>query len=191
MKISCSSKHEIWNIPESGEALLAGYWSPEKGLVLQKSWVRWQEGKITLLEAADISYPFFCTSDNVFTWDSYYLMPGWLDAHVHLALDSLDFYQCLDNWSRPELIGMNIQNYLRHYLEQGIVAIRDGGDLPGFAWQAKQKVDSGEWIGPKILSVREAVQRKGKYGRFLGRGFNKIQEWRDLQEVFLLKVWIS
>lgn len=202
MKISCRSKHEFWHIPESGEALLAGYWSPENGLVSQKSWVKWQKGKITALEPADTSVPFesIALSDKVnsanrapspkttveasFAWNSYYLMPGWLDAHVHLALDGLDFYQCLDNWSRLELIEANIQSYLRHYLEQGIVAIRDGGDLPGFAWQAKQKVNSGQWLGPQILSVREAVQRKGKYGRFLGRGFNTIQEWQDTQEDF-------
>lgn len=186
MKFPCSSKHEIWNIPESGEALLAGYWSPEKGLVSRMSWVKWQEGKITTLEPVDSPSPLspIVLSDNINVWDSYYLMPGWLDAHVHLALDSLDFYQCLDNWSRPKLIVANIQSYLRHYYEQGIVAIRDGGDLPGFAWQARQKVNSSQLLGPQISSVREAVQRKGKYGRFLGRGFNTIQEWRDLQENF-------
>lgn len=193
MKISCSSKHEIWNIPESGEALLAGYWSPEKGLVSQTSWVKWQNGKIVALEAMDCSVPLssmiFQNSsvEKAFDWNSYFLMPGWLDTHVHLALDSLDFYQCLDNWSRPELIEANIQTYLRHYLECGIVALRDGGDLPGFAWKAKQKVNSEQWLGPQILSVRQAVQRKGKYGRFLGRGFNTIQEWREQEADFFAK----
>jgi imidazolonepropionase-like amidohydrolase len=189
MRISCSSNQEIWNIPESGKALLAGYWSPEEGFISQKSWVKWQEGIITSLEPINPSDQEKETSPetnfrNSFVWNSYYLMPGWLDAHIHLALDSIDFYQCLDNWSQPELINANIQSYLRHYLEQGIVGVRDGGDLPGFAWEAKQKVDSGEWVGPQILSVHEAVQRKGKYGRFLGRGFKTIQEWRDLQEGF-------
>lgn len=188
MKISCSSKREIWNIPESGQALLAGYWSPEKGLTSQQTRVKWQEGKVTALEYLDpytnSTTPLDTPSEKGFAWDSYYLMPGWLDAHVHLALDSLDFYQCLDNWSQPELINENIQTYLRYYFEKGIVGIRDGGDLPGFAWQAKQNVDSGKWQGPRILSVREAVNRQGKYGRFLGRGFSTIQEWREKQADF-------
>lgn len=191
MEISCSSKREIWKIPESGQAYLAGYWSPEKGLTPQPTYVKWQAGKIIALESIDEPQntlankdPLSPTSQEVFSWDSYYLMPGWLDAHVHLALDSLDFYQCLDNWARPELIDENIKKYLRDYLTRGIVAIRDGGDLPGFAWQAKQKVDSGQWQGPQILSVREAVNRQGKYGRFLGRGFKTISDWKDQQEAF-------
>lgn len=180
MKISCSSKHEIWNIPESGQALLAGYWSPETGLVSDKTFLKWQEGKITALDPYDRN----TLSKDIFVWNSYYLMPGWLDAHVHLALDSVDFYKCLANWSWPDIIEGNIQTYLRHSLENGIVALRDGGDLPGFAWKAKQNVNTGQWQGPKILSVREAVYRKGKYGRFLGRGFKTIQEWREGQRNF-------
>lgn len=191
MKISCSSKNEIWNIPETGEARLAGYWSPEAGLISKECWIKWQEGKIIALQnfPCEVDSQNDMTSSksisrNSFNWDTYYLMPGWLDAHIHLALDSVDFYQCLDNWSRPELIHTNIQSYLRNYLERGFVGVRDGGDLPGFAWQAKQKVKCGEWLGPQILSVHEAVQRRGKYGRFLGRGFNTIQEWRDRQTEF-------
>lgn len=203
LTISCSSHQELWDIPEFGQALLAGYWSPEKGRVNQKTLVAWQNGIITRLEspvAFDLDEGSVCSNRDasldqryfletsplgpIFAWDSYYLMPGWLDAHVHLALDSLDFYQCLEEWSQAEITQAKIRTFLRHDLERGLVALRDGGDLPGFAWLAKENVHSGQWLGPEILSVREAVHRQGKYGRFLGRGFNTIQEWRDQQADF-------
>ncbi|AGA69472.1 amidohydrolase, imidazolonepropionase [Desulfitobacterium dichloroeliminans LMG P-21439] len=111
-------------------------------------------------------------------------MPGFIDTHVHLALDSIDFFQCLENWQDSAQIEKGIQDVLRHYLELGIVAIRDGGDLPGFAWAAKQRLENQEWLGPKVVSVREAVTRHGMYGRFLGRGFQNVQDWQQLKEEF-------
>lgn len=181
MNISCSAERKILEIPEEGKAVVAGYWSPGLGLCSDYVLVKWENRKVKSLQPLGHleSYP-----KNTQLWDSYFLLPGWIDAHVHLALDSLDFYKCLENWSQPSLIEANIQEFLRHYLENGIVAIRDGGDLPGFSWQAKNKVDEGTWIGPRIISVHEAVNRVGMYGRFLGRGFNDILEWRKKEQDF-------
>lgn len=35
------------------------------------------------------------------------------------------------------------------------------------------------WPGPRIVSVREAVNRQGMYGRFLGRGFANVVDWQE------------
>jgi len=179
--ISCSAKQKILQIPSEGEAVVAGYWSPELGLCTQPVVLKWTEGKVKslqLVQALEISQP------TTLLWDSYFLLPGWIDAHVHLALDSLDFYQCLENWAQPSLIEKNIQVFLHHYLERGIVAVRDGGDLPGFSWTAKNKVNQGAWSGPKVISVHEAVNKQGMYGRFLGRGFKDLLEWRENENGF-------
>jgi len=181
MYISCSAERKILEIPYEGEAVVAGYWSPELGLCSQSVLLKWKEGKVNSLQplAHLESYP-----KRIQLWDSYSLLPGWIDAHVHLALDSLDFYQCLENWAQPCLIEEKIQGFLRRYLERGIVAIRDGGDLPGFSWRAKNKVNEGVWSGPSVISVHEAVHREGMYGRFLGRGFKDILEWREKERNF-------
>ena len=181
MYISCSAEQKILEIPYEGEAIVAGYWSPELGLCSQSVLLTWKEGKVNSLRPWDHleSYP-----KNTQLWDSYFLLPGWIDAHVHLALDSLDFHQCLENWTQPSLIEKNIQGFLKHYLERGIVAIRDGGDLHGFSWRAKKRVNEGAWSGPKVTSVHEAVNREGMYGRFLGRGFKDIIEWREKERDF-------
>jgi len=181
MYISCSAEKKVLEIPYEGEAVLAGYWSPELGLCSQSVLLKWKEGKVNSLQPLGHleNYP-----KETQRWDSYFLLPGLIDAHVHLALDSVDFYQCLKNWDQPDLIEENIQGFLRHYLERGIVAIRDGGDLPGFSWRAKNKVNQGVWLGPRVIAVHEAVHREGMYGRFLGRGFKDILEWREREKDF-------
>ncbi|KUO75880.1 MAG: amidohydrolase [Desulfosporosinus sp. BRH_c37] len=181
MNISCSTEQKILEIPDEGEAIIAGYWSSELGLCTHSVLLEWKNGRVKSLLPVD---HLESSPKKTQLWDSYYLLPGWIDAHVHLALDSLDFYQCLKNWVQPSLIEENIVRFLRHYLERGIVAIRDGGDLPGFSWRAKNRVVEGVWSGPRVISVHEAVNREGMYGRFLGRGFKDILEWREKKPNF-------
>lgn len=179
--ISCSAQRKLIEIPGQGAAIIAGYWSPELGRCTQSVLLKWMDGRVVSLQhLGDLE----SNSDKDFYWDSYILLPGWLDAHVHLALDSIDFYHCLENWKHPSLIEENMKGYLQHYLKMGIVGIRDGGDLPGFSWLAKDKVNEGKWFGPKVVSVHEAVNRAGMYGRFLGRGFKTIQEWQRTEKDF-------
>jgi len=184
MAISCSSEQKILQIPCEGQAVVAGYWSPELGLCSQSILLEWKDGKVSSLQPLDTIDSLDNDSGKKLPWHSYLLLPGWIDAHVHLALDSLDFYQCLENWAQPSLIEENMQRFLRRYLERGIVAIRDGGDLPGFSWTAKSRVKEATWSGPRVVSVHEAVNRKGMYGRFLGRGFKDILEWREKEKEF-------
>jgi len=176
MYISCSAERKIFEIPDEGEAIIAGYWSHELDLHSQTVLLKWKDGKVNSLQSLGHLESYH---EKSLQWNSYYLLPGWLDAHVHLALDSLDFNQCLENWAQPSLIEDNIKRFLQRYLEMGIVAIRDGGDLPGFSWMAKNRVNEGVWSGPRVISVREAVNRAGMYGRFLGRGFKHLLEWRE------------
>ena len=98
MYISCSAEQKIVKIPWEGEAVVAGYWSPELGLCSQPVLLKWMDGKVNSLMPLDQleGYP-----KETQRWESYFLLPGWIDAHVHLALDSLDFYQCLENWAKP------------------------------------------------------------------------------------------
>ncbi|MFZ3102028.1 MAG: amidohydrolase family protein [Desulfitobacteriaceae bacterium] len=194
MFISCSCREEIWEIPRAGVACVAGYWNPEEFAPNSKSTlIEWQDGILTSLK----DYNEIPKSEEVYNWTDFYIMPGWLDAHVHLALDSIDFSKSLKNWSHPALMHENLEKILRRYLELGIVGIRDGGDLTGYGWLAKKKISDGKWVGPKVQSVREAVYRVGSYGKFLGVGFKNIEDWRAKRDGFFalgqdqLKVIVS
>lgn len=186
MFISCSSEQQLLSIPESGAAIVGGYWSPQLEASSGPAVVRWKDGKINALQPlglgeADATYT---DTENLIPWNHYLLKPGYIDTHVHLALDSVDFFKCLENWHNPSFIHDQMKETLQGYLKMGIVAIRDGGDLPGFSWLAKNEVDRKNWLGPKIITVREAVTRTGMYGRFLGRGFENIAEWREKETSF-------
>lgn len=180
MHISCSSQGEIWEIPDQGLARIAGYWNPDSAPVCKPTLVEWQQGKITALRrwTKDLEQP------DILMWDQFFLLPGWLDAHVHLALDSIDFQKCFERWPDNSRMEEQIKHILEHYLKLGVVGIRDGGDLYGYAWLAKNKIMSGEWVGPKILSVHEALFRTGNYGRFLGRGTKNLVDWKLKVEEF-------
>lgn len=180
MHISCSAREEIWEIPQSGTARIAGYWDPEGTPVSKPSFVKWRHGKLTEVGLWDQSMG----DSDYFLWQDYYLLPGWIDAHVHLALDGIDFQRSFERWSDPVAMDQIMKQFLKHYLELGIVGIRDGGDLSGYAYKAKDKVKHDEWMGPEILSVREAVYRLGYYGRFLGQGIQNIREWEERKDKF-------
>lgn len=185
MFISCSGEKKILKIPDQGSAVVAGYWTPDLGRINGPILFRWDKGKISALcPTLDVTECLRSSTKEVLYWRNYTLMPGFIDTHVHLALDSIDFFQCLKNWHDIDQVEKGIQEVLRHYLEIGIVAIRDGGDLPGFGWSAKHRIENQEWLGPKVVAVREAVARLGMYGRFLGRGFQNIQDWLQIREDF-------
>ncbi|AET69012.1 amidohydrolase, imidazolonepropionase [Desulfosporosinus orientis DSM 765] len=181
MYISCSAEQRTLEIPDKGEMKIAGYWSPQLGLYSQPVLLQWEAGKVSSLQPLEDYKTIYKGREE---WHAYFLLPGWIDSHVHLSLDSLDFFQCLENWNQPALIEKNVKLYLQSYLDNGIIAIRDGGDLPGFAWQAKNKVKEGLWQGPEVVSVHEAVGRAGMYGRFLGRGFPDLSKWRKNEKDF-------
>jgi imidazolonepropionase-like amidohydrolase len=184
MFISCSTEQRLLSIPENGEAVIGGYWSPELEDSNGPALIQWKDGKINSIQPLDHREDAETGKENFNQWSHYLLKPGYIDTHVHLALDSIDFFKCLENWQTPSLIHDNMKVVLKYYLERGIVAIRDGGDLPGFSWLAKNEVARKNWVGPEIVSVHEAVSRTGLYGRFLGRGFENIPDWRDKENSF-------
>lgn len=198
MFISCSGEKRILEIPDQGSAVIAGYWTPKLGRIDGPIHFRWEQGKVSALcPMTNAAECLKSSNEEDLSWRTNILMPGFIDTHVHLALDSIDFFQCLKNWREPAQIEKGIQDVLLHYLEMGIVAIRDGGDLPGFGWSAKQRIKNQEWLGPRVVSVREAVARLGMYGRFLGRSFQNVQDWLQVSEEFFsqgadqLKVIVS
>ena len=88
MKISCSAERKILEIPDEGEAVIAGYWCPKLGLCSQSMLLTWKGGKVNSLQSLSPLYHSDSNPTKKLLWDSYFLLPGWIDAHVHLALDS-------------------------------------------------------------------------------------------------------
>ncbi|WP_338826135.1 hypothetical protein MTBGP_04770 [Moorella thermoacetica] len=108
------------------------------------------------------------------------VLPGLIDAHVHLALDGIDFQASLDRWQDPLLRERVLARALRVTLEHGLVAIRDGSDREGLNLQAREWVRAGKYPGPRVVATGMAVNKKGKYGSFLGPGTTDPASIREL-----------
>ncbi|MBE3581105.1 MAG: amidohydrolase family protein [Thermoanaerobacteraceae bacterium] len=105
------------------------------------------------------------------------LLPGLVDAHVHLALDGLDFKAAVARWQDPEAMIHCIKKELEANLEHGILAIRDGGDASGWNLWARDRAPH-EGPVPRIVATGRAVHKKGFYGSFLGPPLTPPFDWQ-------------
>ncbi|MDN5360959.1 MAG: hypothetical protein PWP70_6 [Moorella sp. (in: firmicutes)] len=98
------------------------------------------------------------------------VLPGLIDAHVHLALDGIDFQASLDRWQDPAAREKALGEALRSSLDHGLVAIRDGSDGEALNLLAREGVRTGKYPGPRVVATGMAITKKGRYGSFLGPG---------------------
>lgn len=98
------------------------------------------------------------------------VLPGLIDCHVHLALDSRDFARSVRRWENPAACLALIEDQLADTLAAGVVAVRDGGDRHLLASGA---VGTGRRL-PEVIPTGFALRAKGKYGSFLGPGLDSV-----------------
>ena len=92
------------------------------------------------------------------------LMPGMIDAHVHLAINSLftDLEQNSDHYD----IAFRSISILEHALEDGFTSVRDmGGPVFGMA----RAVKNGTIVGPRIYPSGAFISQTSGHGDFRDR----------------------
>lgn len=98
-----------------------------------------------------------------------------IDAHVHLALDGIDF----QNSRRKHKTAPDsdvIKDVLRKYKKAGIRFLRDGGDNLNVSLLARElALDEGIILKTPVY----AIYKKGRYGSFLGRPVSDMAEFKD------------
>jgi len=88
-----------------------------------------------------------------------YLMPGFIDAHVHFRLASMDFRK-LAGWSEVEF-GIAMAELARDTLGRGFTSVRDlGGDVEGLI----KAIRAGMTAGPRILRAGRMLTQTGGHG---------------------------
>lgn len=98
------------------------------------------------------------------------LLPGFIDCHVHLALDGVDFHESQKLWENRPRLRVRVQEDLLADLSHGIVAVRDGGDRAGIGLACRKRINKNELKGPIIMASGKALRKPDKYGSFLGPG---------------------
>ncbi|WP_258360583.1 amidohydrolase family protein [Moorella sulfitireducens] len=169
----------VYITPETGLDLLAdSLWDGQDEECRHQVIISIRRGRIAAVRFQEMAF----TEKNVrqFNLSGLTVLPGLIDAHVHLALDGIDFQASLARWQDPPAREAAMARALRASLESGLVAIRDGGDREGLNLQAREWVRAGQYPGPRVVATGMAVTKKGKYGSFLGPGTTGPASIREL-----------
>ena len=100
------------------------------------------------------------------------------DCHVHMVLDGI-YYKDAINRHRSGVDEAWVRGTLERYRQAGISFVRDGGDAWGVGQRAAEL--AGEY-GIDYRTPLFPIHRRGRYGSFIGRGFDDLGEYRALVE---------
>ena len=88
-----------------------------------------------------------------------FMLPGFIDAHVHFRLATLDFAK-LQRWSEVEF-GIVMAQLAKETLRRGFTTVRDlGGDVEGLM----RAIKAGAAEGPRIIRAGRMLTQTGGHG---------------------------
>lgn len=80
------------------------------------------------------------------------LMPGMIDAHVHLHMGKSDPWNTGDRLAVPGRRVLDCLRYAQFFLDLGFTTVRDVGDEVHFPTVAvRNAINEGEFVGPRIV----------------------------------------
>ncbi len=100
------------------------------------------------------------------------------DLHIHMILDGVYYRAAIDAHKEKPRDDL-IRARLADYAARGITFLRDGGDAWGVSLRAKTLAAE---YGIDYRSPAFPIYRRGHYGSFIGRGFDTLEEYRQLLE---------
>ena len=98
------------------------------------------------------------------------------ECHAHMILDGVYFRHAIDQHKNGVLTDL-VRGILQDYAERGIGFVRDGGDAWGVADCAKKMAEE---YGIDYRSPSSPIHRKGRYGGFIGMGYDNMKEYYAL-----------
>jgi imidazolonepropionase-like amidohydrolase len=108
------------------------------------------------------------------------VVPGLIDAHVHLAFDGGgDPVATLDE-SSDETLLEDMRRRAEQLLRSGVTTVRDLGDRHGMALRLDEEIGRGGTPGPRIVSAGTPATPPGGHCHFLGGEVAGVDQVRDL-----------
>ena len=117
------------------------------------------EGRIIALERGDIEADDI---EQVIDAKGKTLMPGLIDAHVHLGVPAMNFAE-LANYP-PSYCSIHAATMAPLMLQQGFTTLRDAG---GIDYGLPKAIDAGLLDGPRLLFAQNIITKTG--GHEIGR----------------------
>jgi len=96
------------------------------------------------------------------------ILPGMIDAHVHITADgSADFQAQITNDS-PVLTVLKMINNCQQLMRAGFTTVRDMGGRNHVNLEVRNAINTGLLVGPSIVSCGRIVCMTGGHGWFMG-----------------------
>ncbi|MFT9472052.1 amidohydrolase family protein [Streptomyces sp. Mo3] len=107
------------------------------------------------------------------------VMPGLVDAHVHLIFDGSPDPVAVLRATDEELLG-RMRQRAEQLLHTGVTTARDLGDRNGLVFRVAREIEKGSLPGPRILAAGTPATPPGGHCHFLGGEVSGETEARDL-----------
>jgi imidazolonepropionase-like amidohydrolase len=123
-----------------------------------------EDGEIAAVEAgagADI--------DQTIDAEGAYVVPGLVDAHVHLALDGRPNTDSLTR-ENETMLTYRAADHLQQTVRAGVTTVRDLGGPPTLAIDAREAVAEGVLEGPRVVPAGANLTMTGGHGHQIGGG---------------------
>ncbi len=123
-----------------------------------------------VIEEIGIGKSCSCTEEcNVVDLENKYVMPGMIDAHVHMFSDSdPDLFGKMVKYNEVDFIIMAIKN-LERQLKSGVTFIRDAGGIKHYGIKLKKYLQDGTIKGPDVYCAGKIITMTGGHGHIMGR----------------------
>ncbi|QFQ99307.1 amidohydrolase family protein [Streptomyces phaeolivaceus] len=108
------------------------------------------------------------------------VVPGLIDAHVHLAFDGGADPVATLHESSDETLLQDMRRRAEQLLHSGVTTVRDLGDRSGLALRLDAEIADGSAAGPRIVSAGTPATPPGGHCHFLGGEVSGVEEVRDL-----------
>lgn len=97
------------------------------------------------------------------------LLPGLIDAHVHLVWSASAEPHALVESEPRAVTALRCADNMNKHLDAGVTAVRDVGSTDGMAIDMAQAVELGVLPGPRVVASGRAIAMTGGHGWFLGQ----------------------
>ena len=136
------------------------------GHVLNTSTMTYTDGQDVLVEGGvivEIDRNLTAKADVSIDASGKYVMPGFIDGHVHFRLATMNF-RSMTSWSEVEF-GIVMARLARATVERGFTTVRDlGGEVNGLM----SAIRRGDTIGPRIIRAGHMLSQTGGHGDTAG-----------------------
>jgi imidazolonepropionase-like amidohydrolase len=110
--------------------------------------------------------------------DGQMLLPGFIDSHVHLCMDSSPDPMTSVLSESQTMTALKAANFAGQTLLAGVTSVRDMGGKDGIDLGIRQAINSGLIPGPRMLASGKLICMTGGHGWQMGLEVNGVDEVR-------------